>query len=160
MHRLDAAKLCRSFPDPGPPMLYAILIHASEDAVEAMTPEEDDAHIAEHLKIREKLAAQNKLGPAVRLMPTRTARQLHTAGETAVIDGPFAETKEQLLGFYVVDCESADEAMQIARSLPSIGSIFEIRPVKRFFPGNELPAQASAGNRSGPPHWPPDLEHR
>jgi len=123
-------------------MLYSILIYVSEARVEAMTAEEDAAHVAQHLKIHEKLAAQNQLGPVVRLMPTSTAQQLRTAGEgPTVVDGPFAETKEQLLGFYIVDCGSAAEAMNIARSLPSVGTIFEVRPVKLFFPGGGLRAQ-------------------
>ena len=123
-------------------MLYSILIYAPEARVAAMTAEEDAAHVAQHLKIHEKLAAHHQLGPVVRLMPTRTAQQLRTAGEhPTVVDGPFAETKEQLLGFYIVDCGSAEEAMNIARSLPSIGTIFEVRPVKLFFPGSGLKAQ-------------------
>jgi len=124
-------------------MLYSILIYVSEQTAEAMTEEEESAHIAKHMAVREELSARGKLGPAVRLMPTRTARQLRTAESGAVVDGPFAETKEQLLGFYVVDCESAEEAMDIARSLPSIGTIFEIRPVKLFFPGDDLPPLTS-----------------
>lgn len=87
-------------------MLYSILIYVPEDLVERMSKEEEDDHIARHLMIHEKLAAQGKLGPVARLMPTSTAVQLRTNGEPLVIDGPFAETKEQLLGFYLVDCES------------------------------------------------------
>ena len=98
-------------------MLYSILIYASEDIVGAMTQEEDDAHVARHLKVHERLNARGKLGPVVRLMPTVTACQLRTAGEPLVLDGPFAETKEQLLGLYIVDCDSRDEALDVARSL-------------------------------------------
>ena len=58
------------------------------------------------------------------------------------MDGPFAETKEQLLGFYIVDVASEQEAIEIARTLPAIGTIFEIRPVALYFPGNDLPAAA------------------
>ena len=124
-------------------MLYSILIYVSEDIVNAMTPEEDAAHVAKHLKLHEKLLAEGKMGPVARLAPTRTARQVHTAGAGAVIDGPFAETKEQLLGFYVVDVESEEEAVTIARSLPTVGTIFEIRPVRLFFPGNGLQAKTT-----------------
>jgi hypothetical protein len=63
-----------------------------------------------------------------------------------VIDGPYAETKEQMLGFYVVDCESQDEAVAIAQDLeranPGIGG-YEIRPVRLFLPGS------STGTRGG-----------
>jgi hypothetical protein len=115
-------------------MLYSILIYAAEDVVDAMTKEEDDAHVAQHLRLHETLAARGKLGPVVRLEGTRTARQLRTAEGPTVVDGPFAETKEQLLGFYMVDCEPSEEALDIARSLPTVGSIFEVRPVRLYFP--------------------------
>lgn len=120
-------------------MLYSILIYAPEDLVNALTPEEDAAHVARHLEVHEQLLAQGKLGPVVRLMPTRTARQLHTTKNNMVVDGPFAETKEQLLGLYIVDVESEEEAMQIARQLPTVGTVFELRPVRLYFKGNELP---------------------
>ena len=129
-------------------MLYSILIYVAEDAVDAMTTAEEDDHISRHLKIHERLAAQGRLGPVVRLMPTRTAKQVHTAGSSVVIDGPFAETKEQLLGFYVVECETEQEAIAIARSLPSLGTIFEVRPVQLFFPGNGLPKTAVERERA------------
>jgi hypothetical protein len=114
-------------------MLYSILIYVDENKVAALTPEEDDDHIQRHLKIQEQLRARGKLGPSVRLEGTRTAKQVHTLGETRVVDGPFAETKEQLLGFYIIDVESEGEALDIARSLPHLGTIFEVRPVKRMF---------------------------
>jgi hypothetical protein len=60
-------------------------------------------------------------------------------GEPLVIDGPFAETKEQLLGLYVVECASMDEALEIARSLPVLNTSFEVRPVRRYIPGVGLP---------------------
>lgn len=126
-------------------MLYSILIYVDEDAVSRLTPSDDAAHVAEHLKVHQQLAARDQLGPVVRLMATHTAKRLHTAGEARVLDGPFAETKEQLLGFYVVDCESQEEAISIARSLPSLGTIFEIRPVKLYFPGCGLPAASGEG---------------
>jgi hypothetical protein len=124
-------------------MLYSILIYASEDAVAALSQEEDDAHVARHLVVHDQLAARGKLGPVVRLMPTSTACQLRTAGTPKVVDGPFAETKEQLLGLYIVDCDSQEEAVEIARSLPSLGSIFEVRPVKRYFPPRDTRQSAT-----------------
>jgi hypothetical protein len=115
-------------------MLYSILIYVDERKVAALTPAEDDDHIARHMKIQEHLRSRGKLGPAVRLESTATAKQLRTGEGGLVVDGPFAETKEQLLGFYIVDCDSDEEVLDIARSLPNLGTIFEIRPVKRFFP--------------------------
>lgn len=122
-------------------MLYAILIYAPEDQVDAMTQADDDAHIAQHLRLHEGLVAENRLGPCVRLMATTTAVQVRTEGKPLLIDGPFAETKEQLLGFYVVECESVEAAIEVARSLPSINSVFEIRPVRRYFPDRIKPEE-------------------
>src|SRR5687768_14322590 len=95
----------------GPRMLYSILIYVDESKVAQMTPREEEEHIAQHLKIHEKLRARGKLGPVMRLEATQTAKYLRTGGEMQVVDGPFAETKEQLLGFYIVDCESQNEAL-------------------------------------------------
>jgi len=119
-------------------MLYSILIYVPEDLVDAMSTEDMDAHIARHLRVHDQLGKQGRLGPVVRLMPTTTAVQLRTSTAPHVIDGPFTETKEQLLGFYIVDCKSLEEAIEVARSLPSVRTTFEIRPVKLFFPGGEM----------------------
>jgi hypothetical protein len=119
-------------------MLYSILIYAPEDLVDAMSDEEEASHVARHLKVHEKLSAEGRLGPCVRLMSTTTAVQFRTSTKAHIVDGPFAATKEQLLGFYIVDCMSLEEAIEVARSLPSVRTIFEIRPVKLFFPGVRL----------------------
>ena len=120
-------------------MLYSILIYTPEDVVDRMTPEQDAVHVAQHLKLHEELRAQGKLGPVVRLMSTRTARQLRTA-QNLVVDGPFAETKEQLLGFYIVDCETQEEAVETARLLAceKRNGTLEVRPVTWFDPGTSL----------------------
>ena len=113
-------------------MHYAILCYDSEAAVGAWTKEEEAATMARLRKVQENLASTGKLGPVARLMPTTTATTLRKAREPVVIDGPFAETKEQLLGFYVVDCADLEEAIGIAKDLakanPGVGS-YEIRPI-------------------------------
>lgn len=128
-------------------MLYAILCYAEEKAVGAWTKEEDDACIARLMEVQEGVAAQGRLGPVVRLNPTPSARTLKKdATSPLVVDGPFAETKEQLLGFYVVDCGGIDEALDIARDLarvnPAPGS-YEVRPVNLYNP-SRLPATNDA----------------
>ncbi|RJG45633.1 MULTISPECIES: YciI family protein [unclassified Mesorhizobium] len=120
-------------------MQYAILCYNSEDVVGSWTKEEDDKVMADLAVVQEKLAKAGKLGPVARLMPTTAATTLRkTRDEPFVIDGPFAETKEQFLGFYVVDCASLDEAVEVARELavanPGTGS-YEIRPISIFRPG-------------------------
>ncbi|MBC7172246.1 MAG: YciI family protein [Polyangiaceae bacterium] len=118
-------------------MLYTILCYNSEEVVGAWSKEEDDATMARLAVVQERLTAEGRLGPVARLQPTTTAKTLRKGQGATVIDGPFAETKEQLLGFYVVDCSTIDEALDIARSLaeanPGTGS-YEIRPVGLFFP--------------------------
>lgn len=114
-------------------MLYAILCYASEDVVSAWTKEQDNAVMSKLAAVQEKYAKAGKLGPVARLLPTTAATTLRKVkGESLVIDGPFAETKEQFLGFYTVDCTDLDEAVQFARELSDVnpsGGSYEIRPV-------------------------------
>ncbi|MDP3298941.1 MAG: YciI family protein, partial [Phenylobacterium sp.] len=60
-----------------------------------------------------------------------------------VLDGPFAETKEQLLGFYIVDCEGLDQALEVARDLgrANPGGAYELRPIGVFYPSALPPAE-------------------
>ena len=119
-------------------MLYAILCYNEEDVVGAWSKEEDDAVIGRLIAVQEKLAEEGRLGPVARLLPTTAATTLRKGrDEPLVIDGPFAETKEQLLGFYVVDCASLEEAIDFARELgrEQTGAL-EIRPLRYFTPGS------------------------
>src|SRR5262245_8937630 len=119
-------------------MQYAILCYHDENVVCSWSKQEDDAVMARLAKVQDKLARQGKLGPVVRLLPTTAATTLRKDREPPlVIDGPFAETKEQLLGFYVIDCDTLDEALEFARELGAAnpGGAYEIRPVSAFFAG-------------------------
>ena len=115
-------------------MLYAILCYHDEAVVGSWSREEDEAVIAKRRTVTKKLATQRKLGPVVRLMPTTAAVTIRSGREPLVIDGPFAETKEQLLGFYIVDCGSLDEAIDTARRIKADekGGAFEVRPLRLF----------------------------
>jgi hypothetical protein len=87
------------------------------------------------------LEKQGKLGPHLRLLPTTTAATLRKNEDPPlVIDGPYAETKEQLLGFYILDCADLDEALGIARDLARAnpGGAYEIRPVRLYRPGGSI----------------------
>jgi hypothetical protein len=124
-------------------MHYAILCYHDEKVVSAWTKEEDDAVMARLGVVHEKVARQGKLGPVVRLLPTTAATTLRKDGDPPlVIDGPFAETKEQLLGFYIVEAVSLDEVLGIARELglANPGGAYEIRPVGLFRPGAGAPS--------------------
>jgi hypothetical protein len=119
-------------------MLYAILCYDSEDVVGSWSKQEEDAVMTRLAGVQEKLAKQGRLGPVARLMPTTAATTVRKAREPVVIDGPFAETKEQLLGFYIVDCASLDEAIETAQDLgraSSTAGAYEIRPLLLFRPG-------------------------
>ena len=121
-------------------MLYAILCYNDENAVSSWTQAEDDAVMARLAKVEDTMKAKGKLGPVARLLPTTSATTLRkNSGEPLIIDGPFAETKEQFLGFYLVDCESLDEAIAFSKDLavanPGLGA-YEIRPVGVFHPSD------------------------
>jgi hypothetical protein len=68
-------------------------------------------------------------------MPTTTATTVRGGAEPLVLDGPFAETKEQLLGFYVVDCATLEEAIDTGRQLVGQSGAMEVRPIRSFSPG-------------------------
>ena len=119
-------------------MQYAILCYHDENVTCAWSKEHDDTVMEKLGTVMEKYAEAGKLGPVARLLPTTAATTLRKDREPAlVIDGPFAETKEQLLGFYIVDCSSLEEALEFARELGAVnpGGSYEIRPVGVFFPG-------------------------
>jgi hypothetical protein len=117
------------------PMLYAMLCYNNEDTVFAWSKQENDKVMGELMAVNAKLKAQGRLGPVARLMPTSAATTLRKhVDPPMVIDGPFAETKEQLLGFYIIDCKNLDEALDTARELGEAnpGGAYEIRPLLEF----------------------------
>lgn len=122
-------------------MLYALLAYHVEEVVTSWTPEEDRALMTDLLKVHDRLAEAGRLGPAARLGPTLAAQTLRGAGEGLVVDGPFAETKEQLLGFYILDVASEDEALQTARDLrrANPSAVYEVRPIMLYLPGKDVP---------------------
>lgn len=123
-------------------MLYAIFCYNSEDIVGSWTKEEDDAVIARIAEVERKLAKAGRLGPVARLLPTTAATTVRKGrDEPLVIDGPFAETKEQLLGFFIVDCATLEEAIDTARELTRANAGtggYEIRPLAVFKPGGSV----------------------
>ena len=115
-------------------MLYSILCYESEGLAAGRTKQEDDAMMVRLRNVQQKLKAEGKLGPVARLMPTTTATHIRAGKDPVVIDGPFAETKEQLLGFYVLDCLSLEEAIEAAKDLAreKPHGTLEIRPIAVF----------------------------
>ncbi len=125
-------------------MLYAILCYHDEDAVWSWSPEQEKAVMGRLGAVAERLAKAGKMGPSLRLLPTTSATTLRKTQEPPlVIDGPFAETKEQLLGFYVIEVAGLEEALEVARELAAAnpGGAYELRPVALYNPDR----RASAG---------------
>jgi hypothetical protein len=118
-------------------MLYAILCYNDEKAVWSWNKDEEAAVMADLGRVRNKLALAGKMGPSARLLPTTSATTLRkSVNPPLVIDGPFAETKEQLLGFYVIDVADLEEALTTARELAAVnpGGAYEIRPLAGYNP--------------------------
>jgi hypothetical protein len=124
-------------------MLYAVLCYNSEEAVFSWTAEQDAKVMADLAGVQTRWA--HKLGPTARLMPTTAATTLRKGDTPLVIDGPFAETKEQLLGFYLINCEDLEEVLTFCRELGAVnpGGAYEVRPL-HFFSNGALPADAVA----------------
>ena len=122
-------------------MLYAILAYHVEEHVTSWTPEEDTALMLDLNKVHDRLTQEGRMGPAARLGATNGACVLRGPGKGVVIDGPFTETKEQLLGFYVIDCADREAAIAAARDLrrANPSAMYEIRPVSLYRPGVPFP---------------------
>lgn len=121
-------------------MLYAILAYHEEGAITALSGDEDAQLMDRLYAAHDRIDQAGKLGPAARLDFTGSAFTLRGSAEAMVTDGPFAETKEQLLGFYVVEFDTIDGAIDAARELRRVNpsAVYEIRPITVYLPGRTL----------------------
>ncbi len=112
-------------------MKYLLMIYENEAGWLASSEAERNAIYAEYGAFTEKVAAAGVLLGGSELHPTSTATTVRVRGETLITDGPFAETKEQLGGYYLLECKDLDEALHWAAQIPTAkhGSI-EVRPLK------------------------------
>jgi hypothetical protein len=111
-------------------MRYALLICQDEDA--AISPEEQSAGITAFNVFADQMLVRGVLKDrGLRLQPSRTATKVQVRdGDVVIADGPFAETKEQIGGLYVVECEDLDEAIEVASKIPgAMYGTIEVRPV-------------------------------
>lgn len=110
-------------------MRYALLLIGNEAGYAALSPEESKEIYARHDEFGAKFG--EKLRGGAELRPSDTATTVRRqGGEVLVTDGPFAETAEQLGGFYIVEAADQDEALAIAREVPTIpGDAVEVRPL-------------------------------
>jgi hypothetical protein len=119
-------------------MLYALLCYNDEDTVWAWDKAQDAEVMARLGVVRDRLEKAGKLGPSLRLLPTTAATTFRKTDPPVVIDGPFAETKEQLLGIYIIDVADLDEALKVAKDLGDAnpGGAYEIRPLAVYNNGS------------------------
>jgi hypothetical protein len=109
---------------------YLALIYASDTDWAALSEDERNAVYERYRAFGEEARAAGKLVDGAELQPAATATTVRVRGdETVVTDGPFAETREQLGGYYVLDCDSIDEAVALVAKIPAAqhGTI-EVRP--------------------------------
>ena len=112
-------------------MQYVLMICTDENSEQALSPEEGSARLGEYVAFGEEMGKRGVLQGGARLRPTTDATTVRVRdGEVLTSDGPFAETKEQIGGYYLVDCKDLDEAIEVASKLPGArhGSI-EVRPI-------------------------------
>ncbi len=115
-------------------MRYMLLIYEAEEAMSAYTPEKMGEVMAAYNSYTEELRSSGKMLGADALQPTANATTVRIRdGKTVATDGPFAETKEQLGGYYAIEADDLDEAMEWAAKIPAAlsGSI-EVRPIMEF----------------------------
>jgi hypothetical protein len=112
-------------------MRYLMMICTDENEDATFTPDEQAAHYGKYGVFMEEMNARGALLGGERLRPTTTATTVQVRdGATLTTDGPFAETKEQVGGFYLVECKDLDEAIEVAAKIPDAqrGAI-EVRPI-------------------------------
>ena len=112
-------------------MRYMLLICADEKTEAAVPEAEMSAIVQGHRRFAEELRAAGKMVVGGRLRPDAEASRIRLkAGQRQVIDGPFAETKEALGGFYLIECDTRQEALEWARKIPlRPDSFVDVRPV-------------------------------
>ncbi len=112
-------------------MRYLLTICEDEKRYESLPPEQASAIMAEYNAFGEEMGSRGVLQSGARLRPTSDATTVRVNdGDVLSSDGPFAETKEQIGGFYVVDCKDLDEAIEVASKIPAAryGAV-EVRPI-------------------------------
>ena len=112
-------------------MRYMCLIYTNETGDDAATEAEQAATMREYMAFTQEVREKGLMEAGDPLMRTDSATTLRTRnGEIVNIDGPFAETKEQLGGYYILNCENLDQALEYAAKIPAAkhGSV-EVRPI-------------------------------
>jgi hypothetical protein len=110
-------------------MRYVFLLHGDEAAETALPPEESRRIMEEHGAFVGRMRAEGRYVAGAGLEPSSSAILVRRADDDLVTDGPFVEAKEQVGGFYLMECADRDEAVRLARQIPvSPGLVVEVRP--------------------------------
>ena len=115
-------------------MRYMLLIYSKEAELAGMSAEQQEEIKAGHWAVMNETAKRGIFRGAEPLKPTATATTIRKqGGKSLITDGPFAETKEQLAGYYILDCQDLDEAILWAEKIPTAckggDGCIEIRPI-------------------------------
>jgi hypothetical protein len=112
-------------------MRYLLLLYGNEEAERSLTGEERRAIVEQHIDLGRRLREAGVLVASEALGDSSDAKVMRREGEQPVVtDGPFAETKEQVGGFYLLECNGMEEALEWAKQVPkSPGLVVEVRPV-------------------------------
>jgi hypothetical protein len=116
-------------------MRYLLLIYGDQSTYDAMSEADVQADMQRWFEYTNELEQANATQGGAALQPVSTATSLRTdgSGEVIITDGPFAETKEQLGGYYLLDVPDLDEAIKWARKCPGLAyGTIELRPVMEF----------------------------
>ena len=120
-------------------MRFCVMVKATKESESGKLPSEK--LLADMGRFNEELIKAGVMLAGEGLQPSSKGARVRFSGDKrTVIDGPFAETKEQLLGFYMVDCATLDEVIEFTQSLARAnpGGAYEIRPVRLYLPGSEM----------------------
>ena len=113
-------------------MQYILLINIDEAVAGSMTPDERTALMGQYWALTTAMREQGAFVAGDPLQPSSTATTVRVRdGQRLVTDGPFAETKEQLVGYYIVEAATLDEALAWAERIPAAtGGVIEVRPIQ------------------------------
>jgi hypothetical protein len=126
-------------------MKYLLLVHHNEDDFAKMPESQRSGLLAESIRLCHELAAKGKYHSASPLQPSSTATVVRVRdGKRSLSDGPFIETREQVAGYFLIEAENLDEALEVAGRVPGarIGSV-EVRPLRHV---EGLPGEKEASN--------------
>jgi hypothetical protein len=119
-------------------MQYMLMCCFDEDAWDGLPDADKGKVMQEYGELIQDIGRSGRLRASVKLQPTATSTTVRERnGRPVITDGPFAETKEQLGGYHVVECDNLDEALAIALRIPTVrlGGAVEVRPLEATLDG-------------------------